>query len=117
MTVTFGWATEQVARLRPVTAADPYATVGGSSVLVADWSQPPDVLWFEGMVADSGSVEPLLDGRAPVDSDFTLYLDAGVEVLPTDRLRIRGLDCDVQGRPFTWAGFDGTVIRASIREG
>ena len=116
MSVTFGWATEPVVRLRPVLAADPYATVDGVATLVPDWTQPPAEVLFEAMVADSGSVEPLVDGRAPVDSDFTLYIDGGFDIASTDRLRIRGLDCDVQGRPFAWAGFDGTVIRASIRE-
>jgi hypothetical protein len=117
VTVTFGWATEPVVRLRPALADDPYATVGGVAVQVPDWTQPPMEVGFEAMVADSGSVEPLVDGRAPVDSDFTLYLDGGLDVAPADRLRIRGLVCDVQGRPFTWVGFNGTVIRASIREG
>ncbi len=117
MTVLFDWATELVARLRPASATDPYATVDGTQVLVADWTQPPSTTWFEAMVADSGSVEPLLDGREPIDSDFTIYTGACIDVAPTDRLRIRGMDCNVQGRPFTWAGFNGTVIRASIREG
>jgi hypothetical protein len=81
-----------------------------------------DRLLFDAAVADSGSVEPLLDGREPVDSDFTLYGPAGIDILPTDRLIIRGLTCNVVGRPFDWrspfTGWQpGTVIRASIREG
>jgi hypothetical protein len=74
------------------------------------------------MVTGVSATAPLLDGREPVDSDFTLYGPAGIDILPTDRLIIRGLTCNVVGRPFDWrspfTGWQpGTVIRASIREG
>jgi hypothetical protein len=119
--VTFP-AQEVVVRLRAPLIADAYAVIDGVPVpSVRDWSAAEE-LSFDAAVADSGSAEPLVTGRAPVDSDFTVYADAGIDVLSTDRLVIRGLPCDVIGRPFDWrspfTGWrPGTVIRASVREG
>ena len=113
---------ETVIRLRAPLATDSYAVVDGAPVATErDWDNATELL-FDAAVADSGSVEPLLDGREPVDSDFTLYGPPDNDILPTDRLIIRGLTCNVVGRPFDWrspfTGWQpGTVIRASIREG
>lgn len=113
---------EMVTRLRAPFTADSYAVVDGAPASTKrDWDNATELL-FDAAVADSGSVEPLLDGREPVDSDFILYGPAGIDILPTDRLIIRGLTCNVVGRPFDWrspfTGWQpGTVIRASIREG
>ena len=71
VSVTFGWATEPVVRLRPVLAADPYATVDGVATLVPDWTQPPAEVLFEAMVADDVdrlyevSADFLADGEVP----------------------------------------------------
>lgn len=110
-------AAEAVVRLRPVMVTDTY-----SDQQVPDWSQPPAELTLYAGVADSGSVEQILDGRTPVDSDFTLYFDTTVDVTPQDRIRVRGLVCGVTGRPFLWrsplTGWQpGTVVQVKIREG
>lgn len=47
-----------------------------------------------------------------VDTDVTLYVQGNTDtgVLPTDRVRARGVMYEVIGEPAVWAGF-GTVIR------
>lgn len=47
-----------------------------------------------------------------VDTDATLYLQGNTDtdVLPTDRIRARGVMYEVVGEPAVWAGF-GTVIQ------
>jgi head-tail adaptor len=102
--------TEPVTRLRPATYTDPYS--GESTV---DWSQPPVETSLTALVADSGSIEQILDGRTPVDSDFTLYFEAAADVTASDRMRVRGLICSVTGRPFDWR--PGTVVQVKVREG
>jgi hypothetical protein len=87
-----------------------------------DWS-PPTSLAIPGCaVADGGSLEPLQDARNAVDSDFDVLAPYGSDVLAGDRVVIRGLTCEVVGRPFDWrspfTGWEpGTVVRATIREG
>lgn len=100
---------------------DPY-----SEDLVQSWddvspteSEVPNVL-----VGDGGSTEPLAADRNAVDSDFDLIFQPPVTVTPTpqDRIVVRGLVCDVVGRPFLqmWGatpGEAGMVVKVKIREG
>lgn len=104
---------ETVTRLRATLVADPYS---GESTR-RDWTTPAS-LALTALVAESGSTEPAEAGRTPVDSDFTLYIVGSepVDALPSDRIVVRGLTCDVAGRPFFWQTA-GTTIRAKIREG
>lgn len=104
---------EPVVRLRAGgTKVDPY-----SKKPVDDWTLPPLELPLRALVADSGSVEPLTQDRTPVDSDYTLYFDSdSVDVKRTDRMRVRGDVCTVEGKPFSWQGA-GFVVHVKIREG
>lgn len=74
------------------------------------------------LVGSGGSTEPLLDARTPIDSDFDLVFpgrDPGVT--SADRVIVRGLTCDVSGRPFAQrygsGDMAGTVVKVKIREG
>lgn len=74
-------------------------------------------------VAPGGSFEPLEAGRNAVDSDFDLFItDTAVVVAPENRVRVRGLECEVVGRPFLWSNpftgwTPGLVVQCKIREG
>lgn len=109
---------ETVTRQRATAVVDPYS--GESTEL--DWSTP-DTLAIDGCaVASGGSLEPVEAARNAVDSDFDVLAPFGSDVRSTDRLVIRGLVCEVVGRPFDWAspfsGWQaGMVIQAKIREG
>ena len=69
------------------------------------------------------SGEPLMDARTPLDSDLTLIFqgrDPGI--LHTDRVRVRGVVYEVNGRPFVqmWGskpGVAGTTVGLKVREG
>jgi hypothetical protein len=109
---------ETVTRQRGVAATDPYS--GTSTGL--DWTTPTTLAIAHCGVADGGSLEPAEAARNAVDSDFDVILPAGSDVTAADRLVIRGLVCDVAGRPFDWAnpftGWQpGMIARAKIREG
>lgn len=108
---------ETVQVLTGVAATDPYS--GEATGL--DWSTPTerDELCA---VADGGSTEPLQDARNSIVSDFDLIFDHNPEVSPAERVRVRGLICDVVGRPFLWrspfTGWEpGTVVRVKVVEG
>ena len=109
---------ETVVRLRGTPATDPYS--GEASGLA--WTTP-NTLVIEGCgVASGGSMEPLTDARNAVESDFDVIAPIGVDVTAADRLVIRGLTCQVQGRPFDWRSpftgwAPGALIRAKIVEG
>ena len=109
---------ETVTRLRPQLAPDPY-----SGEDRPDWTLPPASEDIPGWgVDDSKSEEPVEVGRTPVVTDFVLYRDDVADVLPGDRVIVRGVTCEVQGRPTTWrhpmTGWDaGFVVRANVWEG
>jgi hypothetical protein len=109
---------ETIVRQRGTAQTDPYS--GEASGV--DWSDPA-VADIEGCaVADGGSLEPLQDARNSVESDFDILAPFGSDVLASDRVVVRGLVCEVQGRPFDWrhpmTGWEpGMVIKARIVEG
>lgn len=115
MTFPYG---ETVTRQRGVAVTDPYS----GEATGTSWTTP-DELDIDGCgVADGGSLEPLENARNAVDSDFDVIMPSGSDVLATDRLVVRGLTCEVAGRPFDWSspltGWQpGMVVRAKIREG
>lgn len=109
---------ETVTILRATTVTDPYSSEPADE----DWSAPAEEDVERCGVAASGSVEPLVNARNPVDSDFDVFMPTGTDVRSTDRLVIRGLTCEVAGRPFDWTnpftGWQpGLVVQAKIREG
>lgn len=116
MTYPFG---ETITRQRGVATDDPYANEDDTDL---DWTNPSELEIGGWGVDDSRSVEPLEDGRSPVITDYVLYRDEPADVLAGDRVVVRGVTCDVVGRPATWrnpltgteAGF---VVRAKLPEG
>lgn len=99
---------------------DPYS---GDLVQSWEWT-PTEVDVPNVLVGDGGSTEPLAADRNAVDSDFDLIFQPPITVTPTpqDRIVVRGLVCDVVGRPFLqmWGsspGEAGMVVKVKIREG
>lgn len=75
-------------------------------------------------VADGSALGPETLGghEAPVVSDYLLFLPIGADVLATDAVEVRGVECEVVGKPFTWSnpltGLSfGVVVRANRGEG
>lgn len=71
----------------------------------------------------SWAAEPAVPGRTPVTTDYLVLPPADApEVLHTDQVEVRGLLCDVVGRPFRWHNpLTGTrygqTVRANAAEG
>ena len=107
---------DTVVRQRATTTTDRYGNT------TEDWSNPTEVQ-IKGCAVYAGATsEPLMDARVPVDSDFTVLAPPGSDVTSSDRLVVRGLACDVNGRPFEWrspfSGEDfGLAVGVKIREG
>lgn len=93
--------TETVWRLRP-----PAKDAFGDRVAGAT-----DELEISGcLFAPAGSTESAPGSFAnTVDSPATVYTPPGIDVLPTDKLRIRGQLYEVLGEPQQW-GFKGCVV-------
>ena len=96
---------------------DPYS----GETVYDDWGNATSVDVDDVLVGSGGSSEPLIDARTPVDSDFDLFFQTlePIPVTSANRIRVRGLDCDVAGRPFLWrmSGVGGWVLKVKIREG
>lgn len=111
-------AGETVTRQRGTAVTDPYS---GEATGI-DWDNP-DELDIDGCaVASGGSLEPLQNARSAVVSDFSVMAPFGSDVLANDRLVVRGLTCEITGRPFDWqspfTGWQpGMVFHAKIVEG
>ena len=106
---------EPVVVLTAGTATDDYGNE------VEDWSAATERV-EACAVADGGSSETAPGNRTPVESDFDLIFDHDPGITAQNRVRVRGLDCAVVRRPFTWlspfTGWEpGTVVRAKIVEG
>jgi len=98
------------------TTTDPY-----SQSTVTDWSTATERI-ESCAVAPGGSTELSQIARDAVDSDFDLIFDHDPGITAQDRVRVRGLVCEVSGRPFEWrspfTGWNaGTVVQVKIREG
>lgn len=120
---------ETVTVQSPGTTTDPYSgdpttawTLDDGQTWTTEPSEPIPV--DNVLVGSGGSTEPLEVARNSVDSDFDLIFQPPVTVTPTaqDRIVVRGLTCDVVGRPFRWTwpgsgGDAGLVVRCTIREG
>ena len=109
---------ETVTRLRGAAVSDPYS---GEST-GTDWSDPDSLDIDRCAVALGSSDDPNLVARDAVVSDFTVYAPPGSDILASDRLVIRGLTCEVVGRPFDWrspfTGWQpGLAVKANVVEG
>jgi hypothetical protein len=108
--------TESVTRLRAGTTTDRY---GGT---VADWSDPDALVITGCAVAPRDAEEDRTNGRQAVIIGFNIYTPAGADVLPTDRLIVRGEECEVDGDPGVWTSpytdvTEGVEIRTRRVEG
>jgi hypothetical protein len=111
---------ETVTVLTAGEVVDPYS---GDSV--EDWDSPTEVIVNRVAVAMGGSLgssEPLQDARNQVESDFDLLFPPSATVTAQDRVVVRGLTCEVVGRPFLWRNpftgwTPGLVVQAKLREG
>lgn len=108
---------ETVDVLTAGTVTDPY-----SGDTTEDWDNPTSVPVEGCGVAAGGSLEPLQDARNAVESDFDVIMPPGTPVTSHNRLVMRGLTCDVVGRPFDWRNpftgwAPGLFVQAKIREG
>jgi head-tail adaptor len=109
---------ETVTRQRGVATTDPYSNESTS----VDWTTPATLAIPNCAVADGGSLEPVQNARNSVESDFDVVLPFGSDVRATDRLVVRGLVCEIQGRPFDWlnpfTGWEaGMVAKCKVVEG
>lgn len=108
------------------TTTDPYTGDPVSAWELSDgqmWTTAPASVDVPGVaVADGGSIEPLEDARNSVESDFDLMFPADAEVTAQNRIVVRGLTCEVSGRPFLWRNpftgwTPGLVVKVKIKEG
>jgi hypothetical protein len=102
--------TETVTRLRPGSTADRY---GGTT---PDWSDP-DTEDIDGCaVAPRDAEEDHTNGRQTVIHGFNVYTPPGADILPTDRLTIRGEQHEVDGEPGVWTSpYSGVTAGVEIR--
>jgi len=109
---------EIVTRLRGHLVLDPYSDEAERT----SWENPDVLSLGRCGVYPSASLEPVASDRNAVLSDFDIYTETTVDVIATDRLELRGLLCEVVGRPnfphHPMTGWDpGGVIQAKIVEG
>lgn len=105
---------ETVVRLRAGTRVDPY-----SKESVEDWEAVPSELEMVTQVPAEPvtSTEPTDDpGRNAVVLGWVLYLDEEADITERDRVRVRGDDFEVIGRPDSWVGA-GLVVRCQRVKG
>lgn len=105
-----------------VQTAGPNPDAYSDTTTYDDWDNPTNVDVEDVAVADGGSTEPLEVASDAVDSDFDLYFPADATVTAENRVVVRGLVCDVAGRPFLWRNpftgwTPGLVVKVKIREG
>lgn len=109
---------EPVEILSSVSIIDPYSGEPDGE----DWGAPIVEATVSAGIVPGGSLEPVEVARNRVESDFDLLMDAATVVTSSNRVRFRGLTCEVVGRPFLWrhpmTGWDaGLVVQAKIVEG
>lgn len=90
---------ETVTRLRATGSTNAYS--GEATDLL--WTSPSSLTIENVAVAPGSSAESVEAGRARLDIDFTLYLPYDADVKPLDRIVVRGLTCEVEGKPQQWA--------------
>lgn len=107
-----------VTRLRGTPILDPYSQEPNGT----DWENPDTLTIPRCAIDGSRTREVNTVDRGAVVTDFVIYPDAVYDVLPTDRLIVNGLVCEIVGRP--WAPenpFNGDTpgmeIAANVWEG
>lgn len=105
-----------------VTVLTATTTTDGFGNTVTDWSNPTSVAVDNVAVADGGSLEVNTNAQNITDSDFDLIFPPDATVTAENRVIVRGLTCNVAGRPFLWSNpftgwTPGLVVKAQIREG
>lgn len=101
---------ETITRLRGTATEDRY----GDEVF--DWSDPAELDIDGCAIAPRESAEDGADGRQAVIVGLTIYAPAGADVLPSDRLRVRGDDHEVDGEPGVWTNpWTGVTAGVEIR--
>jgi hypothetical protein len=97
---------------------DPYS---GELVSSWEWAGAETVVTGVG-VEPRPSGEPTQEARNSVVSGFTLYLPAGTEVAPDNRVTVRGDTYEVLGEPAEWVNpftgwAPGVVVQVQRVEG
>lgn len=87
---------EPVTRIRAPIATDRYGNQ------IRDWARAERATMGRWGVAPRTSTEPREAGRDAVITGLTLYGPPGVDVLPSDRLEVRGHVWEVEGEPQVW---------------
>lgn len=108
--------TESVTRVRPGTTTDRYGAT------VDDWTDTSNLAITGCAVAPRDAEEDRGNGRQAVIIGFNVYAPAGADVLPTDRLIVRGDTYSVDGEPGVWTNpftdiTEGVEIRTRRVEG
>ena len=88
---------ETVTRLRGVPVTDPYSR----EATTLDWTTPTTLTIPGCAVDDSKTRETHDPNRNAVVTDFVVWPDGQYDVAAGDRLIIRGLTCEIVGRPST----------------
>lgn len=108
---------ETVTRQRAQTHTDRYGAT------VRDWSLPPTEATLTDCAFNPGqSSEPVQDARNSVITQPEVYAPSGSDILPGDRLVVRGKTYDVDGQPADWRSpftgwTPGLVVALKIVEG
>lgn len=90
---------ETVTRQRAAAMTDPYS--GEATEL--SWADPDELEVAGVAVAPGAFVENITPDRTRVDIEFTLYAPFGSDIEPLDRVVVRGLMCEVVGKPQNWS--------------
>lgn len=89
---------ETITRLRATAVEDPYS--GEATDL--DWTDP-DELAIPGVAIEPvAASEQVTDGSEQLTIDARLYIPYQADVLPLDRLMVRGAEFTVQGSRLDW---------------
>lgn len=110
---------ETVTRQRGVPATDPYS--GEETGL--DWSSPVELSVPRCAVDPSKTRETFDTNRNAVVTDYVLWTDGVYDITAADRLVVRGVTCEIVGKPAIWGPnpFTGDVpgmeIFANVWEG
>lgn len=94
---------ESLIRLRGTSTTDGYGDAE------TDWTTPTRATLPTRGVEPVSSTEDN-DGRQAVITGYRVYLEAGTDLLPTDRAILRGQTCEVMGLPADWRSPHGSSL-------
>lgn len=109
---------ETITRIRAAVVTDPYS----DEATALDWNTTTTLVIPRCAVDDSKTRETFDANRTAVVTDFVVWPDGQYDVTAKDRLIIRGLTCEIVGRPSTprnpFTGDEpGMEIYANVWEG